>query len=473
MALQDVTTPRPRYSILQALPEDVRAAALQAANPQLSSEVQAVATHPNRVRKLTVESVCEMITWIDDYEVIEAIVRHDTRTAVTDAARKRLRDLQVPVKTTPLVANAHNIENRTKRALELPFKAALAALKDLKDVDIAQTDAWVETLSFEEFESALCELISHPELKQSNELLVKRASEVLASKTTVEDMLKFLAEIPRVGFMESLLYAQTSNAWPLYAAVTALVACESSYLPFSSHRLSPNGLTPESAAYWRTEGRTDLLMWAREATLDEVRTELASRSPERIAELARLIYSADQADALVEDIAGREALPLGFYDRSWGTALSCILRTGMRDDTLITLLKTASSDTLAEWVSGKFHKNKPTPELATRLATEVLNATSAFDVLRRSYHAHETGSEVLEALVRAVAVAVPGSASVIFKATSYQYNAMYVANNVAKIAAEMLKDSTEAWSMFWVLFSNDAAGTLHDLLLAAQALTES
>jgi hypothetical protein len=72
-----------------------------------------------------------------------------------------------------------------------------------------------------------------------------------------------------------------------------------------------------------------------------------------------------------------------------------------------------------------------------------------------------------------VAVAVPGSASVIFKATSYQYNAMYVANNVAKIAAEMLKDSTEAWSMFWVLFSNDAAGTLHDLLLAAQALTES
>jgi hypothetical protein len=472
MALQDVTTPKQRYNILQALPGDVRTAALQAANPQLSSEIQAVATQPNRVRKLTVESVCEMVTWIDDYEVIEAIVRNDTRAAVTDAARRRLRDLQVPVKTTPLVANAHNIENRTKRALELPFKAALAALKDLKDIDTAQTDVWVAALSDDEFEAALCELLSHPELKQSTELLVKRANVVLAAKTTTDDMRKFLAEIPRVNFMESLLYSQASNDWPLYAAVTALVACESSYLPFSSHRLCPAGLTQEAAAFWRSEGRIDLLMWAKEATLDEVRTELASRSPERIAEFARLMHTADQADALVEDIAGREVLPMGFYDRSWGTALSSILRTAMRDDTLITLLKTAASDTLVEWVGGRFHKNQPTAPLATRLAEEVLNPSSALEVLRRTYHSHETSSEVLEALVRAVAVAVPNSAAVIFQAASYQYNISYVANNVAKIAAEMLKDSAEAWGMFWVLFSRDAAGTLHDILLAAQALTE-
>jgi hypothetical protein len=473
MALQDVTTPKQRYNILQALSEDVRTAALQAANPQLASEIQAVGSQPNRVRKLTVESVCEMITWIDDYEVIESIVRNDTRTAVTDAARRRLRDLQVPEKTTPLVANAQNIENRTKRALELPFKAALAALSDLKDVDMVQADAWIETLSDVEFEAAICGLLSHPELKQSTELLAKRSSALLASKTTTQDVRKFLAEIPRVSFMESILYARASNDWPLYAAVTALVACESSYLPFASHRLCPTGLTPEAAAFWRSEGRIDLLMWAKEATLDEVRTELAGRSPERIAELARLIHTADQADALVEDLAAREVLPVGFFDRSWGTALSHILRTTMRDDTLVKLLKSAAPDTLVEWVGGRFHNNQPTPVLATRLANEVLNASSALDVLRRTYHSHETHADVLEALVRTVAVAVPGSASVIFQAASYQYNTTYVATNVAKIAAEMLKDNTEAWSMFWVLFSREAAGTLHDILLAAQALTES
>jgi hypothetical protein len=472
MALQDVTTPKQRYNILQALPEDVRTAALQAANPQLSSEIQAVVTQPNRVRKLTVESVCELITWIDDYEVIQSIVRNDTRAAVTDAARRRLRDVQVPVQQTPLVANAHNIENRTKRALELPFKEALAALKELKDVDTAQTDTWIEALSDEEFEMALCELLSHPELKQSTELLQKRANAVLATKTTTDDMKKFLAEIPRVNFMESMLYSKMSDDWPLYAAVTALVACESSYLPFSSHRLCPAGLTPEAAAFWRSEGRIDLLLWAKEATLDEVRTELASRSPERIAEFARLIHTADQADALVEDIAGREVLPLGFYDRSWGTALSHILRTTLRDDTLITLLKTAASDTLVEWVGGRFNKNQPTAPLATRVANEVLTTSSAFDVLRRTYHSHETSPEVLEALVRAVAISVPGSAAIIFQAASHQYNVTYIANNVAKIAAEMLNDSAEAWSMFWMLFSRDAVGTLHDILLAAQALTE-
>jgi hypothetical protein len=67
---------------------------------------------------------------------------------------------------------------------------------------------------------------------------------------------------------------------------------------------------------------------------------------------------------------------------------------------------------------------------------------------------------------------VPGSAAIIFQAASHQYNVTYIANNVAKIAAEMLNDSAEAWSMFWMLFSRDAVGTLHDILLAAQALTE-
>lgn len=466
MALQDLTTPPARLRVLGRLSGDQKLAVLKSANPQLVTEIGQLAASPNRVRKFTVETVCEMLTWVEDPQVIEAIVSSDSRTGVCDAARRRLRDLKTEAPQA-LVANQTNIVRRTTKALEKDAAEAITAIEQMSEFDDRLVSEWIKGLNSADFMKVLASL-SGNRFSSVRPAMLARFTEHI-EEATVEEVFAAHAEIANPNIIEQLLNHYGPKPWSLAVGVVVSATLSSRYLPFSM-RVPPT-VSDECAAYWRSIDAVDLLMWARKADITEVRSAMQKAPSGQVETLAQLVSSADQVEVLADEIVKRGWTGMRSLSRTWQSALEAALSVELKEDVAMTILSTAQQHTLIQWLSSRYSNNLPTASAVRKACEQFLTAEDAETFMRRGSGSMDAqGADVF----RVIAEHLPGSARAFFGAISTQWNASEATSEaVATFVTEVLGNKEDAWAMFWVLFNRESQGTLVETAQAALALVTS
>lgn len=463
MALQDLTTPHYKRRVIGDLTGALKHTAMKAANPQMMTEISQLSKSPSRVRKFTVESVCEMLEWVEDPVVIEAVVSSDPRTGVRDVARRRLRDLQA-LENAKLVSNQTNIVRRTARCLEKSPSEAVESIEQMNDYDAQMVSEWISNLSAADF-SSLITNFSGNHFSSVRPAVFERLR-LLIEKMSPSDAMIVFAEIPHPVVVEAFLTSYADTPWPASAGAFAAGSMESRYLPFSM-RGRPR-ISQECEQYWRDTGNLDLLLWAGQATLDEVVAGMAAASDAVIERLARLLTSTEQVIALAAEVEKRGWKSGNTNVSSWDHGVESALGIKLPEDVQLRLLSTARQHLVVQWLQGRFVENLPTASSVQAASKWFLTAEHAESFMRAS---GEPDFDTLKDVYVTIAEHMPMSARAFFMSLNASWRSSATTTRIsAEILSDLLGEDEAAWTMFWVLFKEDCTGTLFETAQAAQAL---
>lgn len=463
MSLNDASTPRMRQAIIMSLEGAARRAAFAAGNPVLSAEVDALAANPRRIRKLSVDTACEAISWVDDPKVIEDIVAADSRQAVCEVARKRLRSLQPAEERKQLTPNEKNIGDRTMRALAKPLADVPAALASLKEVDDRQLVSFLDGLDDSCFTQVYPQLFSTRPLREVLNVAPRFLVRIL-ERATPEQVDQALGQI---GTDSRPMFQQALAHWKLHWGYAAGALAMRVY-PAAMSRYAPPQVDDAVVELWRQSDRFDLLLWAQKVSKEEIarRTLLAAHSTSELHRLLGAVTAPEDADLMVA--TAYAAGGMGFNSNRYGSSrdLGAVLDVaGILDDTVVVVLATSPSGTRGQWLAGGF-ESKPSAALVSALAKR-LTARDLVEMLRINTRSHVSDGDGSYLLLEELCSNVAGSAA------SLQQLLYPSGSFLAWIAARVvdhLGDSESAWSVFWTLLNQPGDTTFDEVIQAAAAL---
>jgi hypothetical protein len=452
MALVDVTTPAAFTTLLSDIPESERRDALRGANPALFSEIEMIAHTPRRCRDLTAESVQEVIAWLDDPQVVRAIVSNDTRAAVAHAAQRRLTTLDAGPAPS---LNKKNVSERTLRALEKRDQYdALLSLKEISWSDVATWFCNQPAYTRSRVATDFAYLAKHHSFPQMNAMLYQRAF-TNQDETSVSQLWH------RSG--DSRAAREAVQAWtqPMNSEVASLMALAQIYPDVSPS----TSATTEAIETLVELGRFDVLGYLQAISPERLVSLVeASNLPDRgIADVVRWTTGAKHLDALAPVLNALTP------NHGLDNAALALCVSGISVATRAHLLRFASVTTIIETFSTA--TEVPSYDEMVRYAKEMhQDHYATIRVLvqaltRNSYGSPDEGAP--SERMCAFADVLYEHAEGLLRALQYSHNNDWFGKHcMGRVAAEFAS-IPDAWRVFFTA-AKSHPGTLHDLVTAVK-----
>lgn len=451
MALTDLKTPTALKAVLRSVPSSARLDALRGANPALFGELERVSQNPRRSREFTVDTVEELILWLDDAEVINAIVAGDPREAVTKAAKSRLGDLNAP---PPPSANARNINTRTQRALakSTPLDA-LSALGQ-GNVDWALVGEWFveQPLQIrEELGIELAKLANHEasatEANNFVALLIQRSftlQDAIYPQSFVHQAKNHLAGLKAIGTVTDVLTAPVAQYVVNGRFYAASVAATS--------------VAPEAIKVLQNGLRYDVLTALEALPATQIAKEIAA-ADNQLSERAEALSNAKSA-TYVDELTK----VLGTIDRAALPAASALAVPGISKESRAVLLRAATSTQIIEVFN---HEMGDAPD-----ADEVIefakafskgHVTSARDLISTMCRNHSGSTEPLMQLLFALWEHCPATLATVM---NLSWHSNWVIDTCMATTASAFETHPDAWGVFFKAARQNNAVSAGDLIRA-------
>jgi hypothetical protein len=455
MALLDLKTPNAILAVVKSVPEAVRLDALHGANPAIHAELSRVTATPRRSRELNVETVEELVSWLSDPEVINAIVAGDPREAVSQAARKRLAEIDAP---PPPTANSKNMAIRTQRALDK--SDPVMALSDLgrSVVDWKLVGEWFAALGAQR-RSALCldlyQLAQHD--NESDSARAYAVDAVVRSFTELDgkDSSRFVQHAQKRQVGASALERVDSG-------ITDAVASFMIDGRYLGSCVTAQPITPTAVKMLLAADRFDVLAHC-EAVEPEVLVEAIVSRRISGSDLAISLYhchSARYVDALAALVTN--------VTRDMTHAASALEVPGISKASRAALLRCASAHTIAQVLSGQLGDEMASDEyVAFAKADDTERLTSMRDIVATLQRNHQTSTPELRTAVLALWEHSPAMLSTVM---SSSWRASWVHEVCMEATAEAFDGLPNAWGVFFKAARSSSTGSAGDLLQAVKLI---
>jgi hypothetical protein len=151
LALKNLTTPRQFTGMLASVPEASRITLLRAVNPALAAELDHMTAAPAqalvRIRKLDVDTACQLVGFVSDQALLSAL-HHDGRDTVAYEVRSRAGDLGVTLTAVQVFdQTAPDVNARTAKQLAKPLADVPQALSRMATIDAAEVIGFAEQVT--------------------------------------------------------------------------------------------------------------------------------------------------------------------------------------------------------------------------------------------------------------------------------------------------------------------------------------
>ena len=479
MALQNITSGPFEGMLIRTSRKSIKNTVVEGANPRMYSAMLQVASNPNHMKKLNLESAMELITIIDDVEILTKVLAADKRVYVKESVNRRLVEIGAsptpPERARYFPTLSPAVTQSTENALKKPYAEAIRILTNSRQYDEPLVAAWAETVDVKALPSIL-DFIGRNNYYFSKGLLASTVAKRFQVLTAAE-----LKPLLRGHNVPSLVFEAYMAERPrVIDEASALMVCHTEDYAVAGVLLADD-LTPrftvsdEAVQVWRdTPGCGSYLLFAGVLTHEEIASLLdtleRSDSSKRSG-LIRYARTASDVDFVVAEAIRRDWWPAGemyfSYAYSSNEISGFLSVEGISEETALAITARASNSYAVRYALGEWGTPHPSAyemvlskvsltrlgwfsdidEIVTRIGSEqtllrfardyIANSTTLVEEVRHTYHSRS--SHVMHAAI-------------------------------ADVLYEKLGDNTVSWSMFLALCEDAEDVTLLNLAEAASSL---
>lgn len=451
MALTDLKTPTALKAVLRGVPSAALMHALRGANPALFGEMERVSQNPRRSREFTVDTVEELILWLDDVDVINAIVAGDPREGVSLAAKARLGALNAP---PPPSANARNINTRTQRALAKSSPLEALGALGLGNIDWTLVGEWFVEQPLQIREDLGIDLakLANRESPTADAngfvaLLIQRSftlQDAIYSQSFVHQAKNHLAGLKAIGTVTDVLTAPVAQYvvnGHFYASAVVATSVE-----------------PEAIKILQLGLRYDVLTALEALPAAQIAKELKATA-NQLSDRAEALSNAKSA-TYVDELTK----VLGTIDRAAVPAANALAVPGISKESRAVLLKAAPATQIIEVFN---HETGDVPD-----AEEVIefakafsqgHITSARDLVTTLCRNYPEATEPLMQLVLALWEHCPATLTTVMNLSWYSN---WVIDSCMATTATAFENHPDAWGVFFKAARQNNAVSAGDLIRA-------